>query len=89
MRTHECDHMSVEEFEDWRARAKPDDKVTYAHGFLAQAVGLAKGEEKKALEQLQRVTWAAMSAGYLHLTQRRLEPGKYEYIATAAANGRT
>ena len=63
---------------EWRSRASVGDKVIYHTGDLAM--------DRLGDPVLDGIAVAAMrlsDAGRVALTQRRVSPGVYEYVATA------
>lgn len=73
---------SEEEFCVWIGNATPGDRAVYHRGFLMIDI-----EEPSrmgfALKKLQKRAHLASRLGLIHLLQRRLADGVFEYIAVA------
>ena len=68
----------------WLASAEPGATVQYHVGFLAADIASDTQFDKRAKAELiavARLAWWAADNGLVHLVQRRLEPGRYAYLA--------
>jgi hypothetical protein len=84
MCTAGCEHLTVTEFQEWMAAAQPGERIAYARGLLAASIHaafLAEHPDAQTLSALQEATWRAHAKGRVYLVQRRLKPGRYEYLA--------
>lgn len=84
--------MEQSEFIDWLLKSKYGDKVTYFDGYLSFSRGGIADFKKLSPVQARVAALAdyVMSRcddGYVVLTQRRLDRGRWEYIATRTAKG--
>ena len=71
----------------WLRQAVPGEQVAYWRGFLARDTrGTQHGTsdtERNCLRAVARRAWLMSEAGQVHLVQRRISPGVFEYIAIA------
>lgn len=67
------------EFREWLRRARRGHVFVYHIGMLPN-----DRERDWEVDQVAQEAWSVAEAGEVLLTQRRLESGKYEYIATRA-----
>ena len=82
-----CEHVTADEFVNWLGLARPGERMVYAKGFLPIAIHTAdlnRDPNAPKLEAVQRATWKAYERGMVHLVQRRLRPGEFEYRAVRA-----
>lgn len=71
----------------WCHRARVGEAFEYHRGLLAverNRLGppMAKAR-RQALDRLANAAWALAEQGRVHLLQRRIEPGKFSYLAVA------
>jgi hypothetical protein len=88
MSTAGCEHLTVTEFQEWIAAAQPGERSAYAKGLLAASIHdafLAEHPDAQKLSALQEATWRAGAKRHVHLVQRRLKPGVFEYLAERAS----
>jgi hypothetical protein len=84
MSTAGTQHLTVTEFQEWLAAARPGERIAYAKGALAASIHDAwqkKHTDAQRLRALQEATWSAGARGHVYLVQRRLKPGAFEYLA--------
>lgn len=73
----------------WIGQAAPGDMLEYHRGFLALDTALftLSAAEQKTLRLLaRRAAWAAEHE-FVHLVQRRLDPGLFGYLAIKRPRG--
>ena len=80
-------------FWEWLARARPGDRFVYHRGFLIHDRETDRDLKRLAKEVLEAGPPVELEPysrrrglGLVHLVQRRLGPGDYEYIAVRAAD---
>ena len=77
----------------WVRQAVPGEQVAYWRGFLARDTwGTRHGtseKERNRLRAVARRAWLMSASGQVHLVQRRVAPGVFEYIAIARPTKRT
>jgi len=87
MSTAGTQHLSVNEFQEWLAAARPGERCIYAKGALAASIHTAcqaEHPDAQKLSALQEATLRAGAKGQVYLVQRRLKPGAFEYLAERA-----
>jgi hypothetical protein len=71
----------------WLGRAQPGDRVVYHQGSLALDRGPTSSlqrRERRRIDDLATAARAAASAGLVHLLQKRLNVGTFDYLAVKA-----
>ena len=69
------------EFDRWLYRSRPGDRRNYHTGFLLlDRVGDSLGNRKQLHDEASSA-WFAYLQSQVHLIQRKLDDGIYEYIA--------
>jgi hypothetical protein len=85
-----CEHLTVTDFQEWLAAARPGQRIAYAKGALATSIHTAfqaEHPDAQKLSALQEATWRAGAKGHVYLVPRRLKPGAFEYLAERGRGG--
>lgn len=71
----------------WLADAEPGDQIVYWRGWLSHDTCAVRNGlteiERKRLSRVAHQAWRMCEAGQVHLVQRRVSFGVFDYIATA------
>lgn len=71
----------VEKVENWLNWSKKGEKMTYYKGFLAGDMKDKDRAKVRLAQRIQELTNQYYESKVITLTQRKVEEGKYEYIA--------
>ena len=71
-------------FFKWFEAARPNDVIVYYTGELASAIELSDKNVREFLLDIKETVWQYAVDGKLYLFQKKLETGRYEYIAVKA-----
>jgi hypothetical protein len=79
--------MPADDLRAWLRTARPGDRFVYHRGFLVVDRGAnspLRERERRRLDALATAALAAASAGLVHLLQKRLNVGTFDYLAVKA-----
>lgn len=72
---------------EWLANAAPGDQIVYWRGRLSNDINVVHQGlteiERKRLGRVARRAWQMSELGQVHLVQRRVDVGVFDYIAIA------
>jgi hypothetical protein len=79
--------MPADDLRAWLRTARPGDRFIYHQGFLVVdrgAMSSLRERERRRLDALATAVRTAASAGLVHLLQKRLDVGTFDYLAVRA-----